>query len=147
MIGNFVEAIVFGLFTIIMLFDQLSAIFENLPGIDALQNKVVSNRKSKYQSLIDVFGSKFNYYWFIPGKPTQQLINMFNQDINEVEYLPMKPKQQKQSFNNGTHSYELFKQRKVFDTYSTTQPLKQFINDSNNNSSDDIYNSNNNKYK
>lgn len=35
----FVEAIVFGLFTIIMLFDQLSAIFDNTPGIDAMQHR------------------------------------------------------------------------------------------------------------
>jgi len=36
---TFIEAIIFGLFVIIMLFDQIQAIFENTPGIDALQNR------------------------------------------------------------------------------------------------------------
>ena len=35
----FIEALIFGLFTCIMFFDQISAIFENTPGIDAMQNK------------------------------------------------------------------------------------------------------------
>jgi hypothetical protein len=36
---NLVEALIFGLFTAIMMWDQLSAIFENTTYIDSLQGK------------------------------------------------------------------------------------------------------------
>lgn len=36
---NFVEAIIFGMFTIIMTFDQIGAIFDNTPYIDSIQGK------------------------------------------------------------------------------------------------------------
>lgn len=69
---NFVESLVFGLFVIIMLFDQLTAIFENTPGIDALQQKKGIKKGSKYQALKEVFGEAFNWKWFLPlNLPTQ----------------------------------------------------------------------------
>lgn len=70
----FIEALVFGLFTSIMFFDQLSAIFENTPGIDAMQNKK-GEQKPKYEAVKDVFGEGFGIRWFLPtdlpaaGKP------------------------------------------------------------------------------
>jgi len=62
---TFIEALIFGLFTIIMMFDQLSAIFDNTPGIDAIQQRR-GVRKPRYQSLIDVFGERFSWRWFLP---------------------------------------------------------------------------------
>ena len=62
---HFVEALVFGLFVSIMMFDQLTAIFENTPGIDALQKKQ-GIKRGKYESLKDVFAEPFNWQWFVP---------------------------------------------------------------------------------
>jgi len=61
----FIEAIIFGLFVIIMMFDQFSAIFDNTPGIDALQNRQ-GIKRGKYESLRDVFGEPFSWRWFFP---------------------------------------------------------------------------------
>jgi len=61
----FVEALIFGLFVIIMMFDQFSAIFDNTPGIDAMQHRKGVQR-GKYESLRDVFGESFSWRWFFP---------------------------------------------------------------------------------
>lgn len=62
---HFIEAIVFGLFVAIMMFDQLTAIFENTPGIDALQNKK-GLKRGKYESLVDVFAEPIHITWLFP---------------------------------------------------------------------------------
>jgi palmitoyltransferase len=64
-IYNFIVALVFGLFVLIMFFDQLSAIFENTPGIDALQQRF-GVKKGRYEALCDVFGEKLSWRWFLP---------------------------------------------------------------------------------
>jgi hypothetical protein len=77
---NFVEALIFGLFVIIMLCDQASAIFDNTPGIDALQHKH-GVKKGKYQSLVDVFGEPFGWRWFFPLRMSARLYSEFDDDI------------------------------------------------------------------
>jgi len=62
---NFIEAIIFGLFVCIMMWDQLSAILSNTPGIDAKQNKKGEQREW-YISLCEVFGEEFSWRWFFP---------------------------------------------------------------------------------
>ena len=70
---NFIEGVLFGLFTFIMLFDQLSAIFSNTPYIDQIKGKKGAKKK-RYQSLIDVFGEPFSVSWFFPTPLTKQMI-------------------------------------------------------------------------
>lgn len=48
-----------------MLWDQITAIFENTPGIDQLQNKK-GVKQGKYDSLKEVFGEAFTWTWFLP---------------------------------------------------------------------------------
>eukprot|EP00484_Ammonia_sp_Unknown_P014859 CAMPEP_0197073360 /NCGR_PEP_ID=MMETSP1384-20130603/210568_1 /TAXON_ID=29189 /ORGANISM="Ammonia sp." /LENGTH=290 /DNA_ID=CAMNT_0042512197 /DNA_START=500 /DNA_END=1372 /DNA_ORIENTATION=- len=69
---NFIEGILFGLFTFIMLFDQLSAIFSNTPYIDQIKGKKGA-KKQRYQCLVDVFGEPFAVSWFFPTPLTQQM--------------------------------------------------------------------------
>ena len=69
---NFIEGILFGLFTFIMLFDQLSAIFSNTPYIDQIKGKKGA-KKQKYQCLVDVFGEPFSISWFFPTPLTKQM--------------------------------------------------------------------------
>lgn len=70
------EAILFGLFTIIMLFDQFQAIFDNTPYIDALKN-IRGASRSKMESLVQVFGEPFSFRWFLPFPPTTQMKQEF----------------------------------------------------------------------
>lgn len=131
MIGNFLESIIFGIFVLIMLFDQLSAIFDNLPGIDSLQNKIVINKKSKYHSLCDVFGESINYRWFLPVSPTTQLIQLFEHDCNEIEYIPVNHHTtvNRHHNNNGIHKRmdgTPQSQMSSYDLYRATQPRKVF---------------------
>eukprot|EP01083_Nonionella_stella_P161918 530914_1 len=78
---NFIEAILFGLFTFIMLFDQLSAIFSNTPYIDQIKGKKGA-KKQRYQCLVDVFGEPLSISWFFPTPLTRQMrqnwMNMSN---------------------------------------------------------------------
>jgi hypothetical protein len=76
---NFVEALIFGLFVIIMMFDQLQAIFEGHPA-DLKLNKHIS----KYQALQDVFGEKFSLNWFIPWKLTDKMRHDFQIELKNV---------------------------------------------------------------
>jgi len=70
---NVIEGILFGLFTFIMLYDQIDAIFKNTPYIDALKGKR-GKKKTRYQCLKDVFGEKFNIRWFLPSPLTSKMI-------------------------------------------------------------------------
>jgi len=80
----FVEAIVFGLFTIIMMFDQFSAIFDNTPGIDAMQNRK-GETKPKMQALTDVFGEKLSWRWLVPFGLTKKMLQDFDQELRNSE--------------------------------------------------------------
>lgn len=86
---NFVEALVFGLFVIIMLFDQLSAIFDPTPhhhgqGYSTTDER---SRKSKYELLCDVFGEKFSWRWFFPFEPTTQMRADFQRECGKQEMI------------------------------------------------------------
>jgi len=76
----FVEALVFGLFVIIMMFDQFSAIFDNTPGIDAMQNRH-GIKRGKYESLRDVFGEAFSWRWFFPLDLTPKMRLDFEAEV------------------------------------------------------------------
>lgn len=77
---HFVEALVFGLFVSIMMFDQLTAIFENTPGIDALQKKQ-GVKRGKYESLKDVFAEPFHWKWFLPLNMPQKIYEDFAAEL------------------------------------------------------------------
>lgn len=76
----------FGIFTIIMLFDQLSAIFDNTPYIDAIQNRR-GIRKPKMECLEQVFGEPFSWRWFLPFRLPEKVFKEFKR-IRE-DYLEM----------------------------------------------------------
>ena len=80
MILNFIEALVFGLFVIIMMFDQLSAIFE----IADEYEQEYGIKKSRYQCVKEVFGSKFGLDWFLPVKMSNDVHINFAQEVQEV---------------------------------------------------------------
>jgi len=69
---NFIEGILFGLFTFIMLYDQLSAIFSNTPYIDKIKGRKGAQKK-RYECLKDVFGEPFNIRWFFPTPLTHKI--------------------------------------------------------------------------
>ena len=60
----------FGLFCIIMMADQLSAILDNTPGIDALQHKHGAKR-GRYDSLKAVFGEPLGLRWLAARAPAR----------------------------------------------------------------------------
>jgi len=80
----FIEALVFGLFVVIMMFDQFSAIFEGVTAIDQLQNRQSTKVLSKYDSLVEVFGEKFSWRWFMPFDLTPQIHQGFQAEIDEA---------------------------------------------------------------
>ena len=77
---NFVEALVFGLFCAIMMADQLNAIFDNTPGIDALQGKK-GERRGRYNSLCTVMGERIGWRWFVPVACHEQLRREFEEEL------------------------------------------------------------------
>ena len=77
---NFVEALVFGLFCAIMMADQLNAIFDNTPGIDALQGKK-GERRGRYSSLCTVMGEKIGWRWLLPVACHEQLRLEFDEEL------------------------------------------------------------------
>jgi hypothetical protein len=66
----------FGLFTIVMMVDQLQAIFDNTSYIDSLKS-VKGSSRSKMEGLESVFGEPFSYRWFLPVNPTFRLLSEF----------------------------------------------------------------------
>jgi len=75
---NFVEAIMFGLFVTIMLFDQLSVVFDNTTYIDKLKgNSKNKERKTKYESLISLFGESLTFGWLLPKSSTRRMMKEF----------------------------------------------------------------------
>jgi len=81
---NFIEALVFGLFVIIMMCDQVGAILDNTPQIDALQNKH-GTKKTKYQSFKDVFGESLSWRWFLPLNLTAKVSQDFAEEMRLIE--------------------------------------------------------------
>lgn len=80
----FIEAIIFGLFCLVMMYDQLSAIFENTPGIDALQNKK-GEARGRYASLCEVFGEPLNWRWWFPLTLPSSLESSFRTELEEMD--------------------------------------------------------------
>lgn len=81
---NFIEAIIFGLFCTIMMWDQLSAIFDNTPGIDALQNKQ-GKARGKYESLKEVFGEPLSWRWWLPLRVPTEVDRIFASELEEFD--------------------------------------------------------------
>ena len=79
-IVNFIEALVFGLFCIIMMADQLSAILDNTPGIDALQHKHGAKR-GRYDSLKAVFGEPLGLRWLLPVRLPAVVVSDFDWEL------------------------------------------------------------------
>lgn len=81
---NFVEAVVFGLFCLIMLWDQVSAILENTPGIDAMQNRK-GEARAWYVSLQEVFGERLCWRWWLPVDLPPSVRLDFLAELNQLE--------------------------------------------------------------
>jgi len=62
----FMEGLIFGLFTAIMLCDQFAAILTNMTGVEQLKKEKFENNRTTYQCLIEVFGCSFSWKWFLP---------------------------------------------------------------------------------
>eukprot|EP00462_Mataza_sp_D1_P022674 CAMPEP_0175131226 /NCGR_PEP_ID=MMETSP0087-20121206/6427_1 /TAXON_ID=136419 /ORGANISM="Unknown Unknown, Strain D1" /LENGTH=310 /DNA_ID=CAMNT_0016413497 /DNA_START=16 /DNA_END=948 /DNA_ORIENTATION=- len=81
---NFVEALVFGLFVIIMMFDQFSAIFDSGDPNSHYTHIKGTKKRSKYDSMKAVFGEPFSYRWFLPLNPTPKLQADFIEECREA---------------------------------------------------------------
>lgn len=68
---NFVEALVFGLFVIVMLFDQFGAIFD-------------CEKKTYYECLKGIFGEPLSYRWFLPLAMPQGVYVQFDEECKYV---------------------------------------------------------------
>mmetsp|Transcript_5443 Transcript_5443/g.8042 ORF Transcript_5443/g.8042 Transcript_5443/m.8042 type:complete len:312 (+) Transcript_5443:1-936(+) len=75
---NFVEAILFVLFTGCMGTDQYEAISKNTPYIDRLQGKRGKIRPIM-ENLIDVFGEPLSFRWLLPLQPSEFARDQFSQ--------------------------------------------------------------------
>jgi palmitoyltransferase len=61
------EALLFGIFTLVMFCTQVSAIFSDETQIESLKNEEAKwQRKTKWASLKSVFGNEVNYKWLSP---------------------------------------------------------------------------------
>ncbi|MES1913330.1 MAG: hypothetical protein MHM6MM_005521 [Cercozoa sp. M6MM] len=82
LIVTFVVAVIFGLFVLIMLWDQAQAIVENTPGIDRLKGERGA-QQSLLQTLQDtVFGPLTLgtlHHWLLPTRPCPQLRRKWQQ--------------------------------------------------------------------
>jgi len=87
---NFVEALIFGLFVSVMMWDQIAAIFENTPYIDSLQRKQFEKR-GKYQSLKEVFGETVSWRWLLPLASTPAMIETFRHELSRDEMINLPP--------------------------------------------------------
>eukprot|EP00940_MAST-03C_sp_MAST-3C-sp2_P001861 g1861.t1 len=73
---NFIEAIIFCIFTMCMMWDQYEAIAENTPYIDRLQGKR-GKEQAVSKSLREVFGEPPSWRWFFPLAPSASLRDTF----------------------------------------------------------------------
>lgn len=78
---NFVEALVFGLFVIIMLVDQLSAIMDTLP---------IDGKATIYDNLKEVFGEPLSFRWLLPLALPQKLHILFREQCGNLQLSPAK---------------------------------------------------------
>jgi palmitoyltransferase len=85
---NFVEALVFGLFVIIMFFDQMSAIFDTVapPYLTPAPKS-----RSRYDCLKDVFGEPFSYRWFLPIAMPRRMMEDFKKEIQSLPPVKKAP--------------------------------------------------------
>lgn len=79
---NFVEALVFGLFVIIMFFDQMSGIFET--PAPPYQDTEKAKARGKYECLKDVFGEPFSWRWLLPIAMPRRIREDFHQELGSV---------------------------------------------------------------
>lgn len=75
---NLVFSLLFGIFTTLMLYDQLSVIFENTTYIDKLKGVVKEKTRNARESLEFTFGEPLGPYALLPKSPTQQLLKDFD---------------------------------------------------------------------
>lgn len=68
--GVVIEAMLFGLFTLCMLFDQWGMVVYSTTQIDRLKGSGKETKKSKCESITEVFGGepRFSFWWLIPVK-------------------------------------------------------------------------------
>jgi palmitoyltransferase len=78
---NFVEALIFGLFVIIMLFDQVSAILEAQPSIDP------DRKRSTHEALQDVFGEPLWFTWLLPLKMPKRIYEDFHDECRQYKLV------------------------------------------------------------
>lgn len=89
---NMIEGILFGLFTAIMTWDQLSAISENTPYIDRLKGRK-GKQRTFYENMKEVFGESFTMTWFLPIAVTDELQDLYQEYTYSVYQLPVKIKE------------------------------------------------------
>jgi len=88
-----------------MMFDQFSAIFDNTPAIDALQNRH-GVKRGKYESLRDVFGESFSWKWFLPLEMTAKMRMDFEAEVQrelDVGANEISPSTAAHSYSNHHH--------------------------------------------
>ncbi|KAH7648862.1 DHHC family palmitoyl transferase fused to a KOW domain [Cryptosporidium bovis] len=77
-----VESLIFGIFCIAMLIDQIICIVNNTTGIEHLKQEFVyRKKKGAYLLFSQVFGGKFSWRWFLPTK-TRSSFRTNNFDIS-----------------------------------------------------------------
>jgi len=89
---NFIEALVFGLFVIIMFVDQISAIWDSnfnneYPDDNSKPRKVIG----KYAALKNVFGEGLSWRWFLPINMPEKVLKEFNQELDEEPRILTSP--------------------------------------------------------
>jgi hypothetical protein len=80
-----VQAVLFGSFTAVMMFDQLSCIFESNTYIDRLKKKK-RGKKSMKDSLEFVFGEPISVGWLFPKSLPTTLIKNFAQMCVDFQF-------------------------------------------------------------
>mmetsp|Transcript_38237 Transcript_38237/g.64103 ORF Transcript_38237/g.64103 Transcript_38237/m.64103 type:complete len:330 (-) Transcript_38237:109-1098(-) len=80
---NFVEALLFVLFTGCMGADQFEAISKNTPYIDRLQG-IKGRQRPICENLKDVFGGRFSLTWFLPLPPSREARASFNKMLYDT---------------------------------------------------------------
>jgi len=101
---NFIEALVFGLFVIIMFVDQISAIWDSNYNNDNYDDDSKPRKViGKYAALKNVFGEGFSWRWFFPLTMPSQVFKEFAQEVDDerlgmlyqasspIETVPMVP--------------------------------------------------------
>jgi len=104
---NFVEAVLFVLFTGCMGADQFDAISKNTPYIDRLQGKRGKTRPIA-ENLRDVFGEPFSIRWFLPLPPSTQARAQFNQMCYDtIDHLEQSSAEYQNTLNGGQPNAKL----------------------------------------